>query len=53
MKHVSDIGSAGTPYPRWEPTDITSAREEIGYEPDFTMEEAMRDYADWLRKYYV
>lgn len=30
------------------PSDLTRAREELGYEPRFTLEEGMRDWLAWL-----
>lgn len=33
------------------PADITAARKELGYEPEYDLEMAIRDYADGLRKY--
>ena len=53
VRQISELGSARTPYPKYEPTDISKAREEIGYIPDYDMENALKDYAEWLRKYYI
>ncbi len=33
------------------PCDISAARTELGYEPDFDIEDAVRDYSDWLKKF--
>ncbi len=40
----------GYPYKREQPTDISRARSELGYEPEFgTFEKAIEDYAEWIR----
>ncbi|MBI4334406.1 MAG: NAD(P)-dependent oxidoreductase [Chloroflexi bacterium] len=33
-----------------DPVNITAARMGLGYEPDFDIENAVRDYCDWLRR---
>lgn len=42
-------GIAGYPYIRPQPCDISSAREELGFAP-LNMEEAIRDYIEWIRE---
>jgi UDP-glucose 4-epimerase len=32
------------------PTDLSASRQEIGYVPEFPMDEAIRDYAGWLER---
>jgi nucleoside-diphosphate-sugar epimerase len=40
----------GYPYKREQSTDISWARSELGYEPEFgTFEKAIEDYAEWIR----
>jgi len=34
--------------PRSEALDISRATEELGYRPDYSLEEGIRLYADWL-----
>lgn len=53
VKYISKTGSALFPYPTSKPRDISRAREEIGYVPEWDMERALRDYTDWLRKYQI
>lgn len=42
--------SASGPVVISNPCDISAARTELGYEPDFDIENAVRDYSDWLKK---
>ena len=43
-------GSIGYPYSKEQPIDITLARKELGYEPEFdTLEKAIADYAEWIK----
>ncbi len=51
LKHVSTTGAAGFPYPNTIPKDISLSRDEIGYVPEYPMEKALKDYAEWLKKY--
>ncbi len=51
LKFVAKTGSAGFAYPSYNPKDISASREEIGYEPEYQLERALRDYAEWLGKY--
>jgi nucleoside-diphosphate-sugar epimerase len=51
LKHVSKTGSAGFAYPSYNPKDISPSRDEIGYVPEYPLERALRDYAEWLVKY--
>jgi nucleoside-diphosphate-sugar epimerase len=48
---VSKTGSAGFAYPSYNPKDISPSRDEIGYVPEYPLERALRDYAEWLVKY--
>jgi nucleoside-diphosphate-sugar epimerase len=36
---------------RSKPADITRARQILGYEPEFPMVKAMRDYVEWSRRF--
>ena len=40
----------GTLMPRCKALDITRAREEFGYEPKYSLEDGIKDYADWIEK---
>lgn len=51
LKFVAKTGSAGFPYPSTESKDLSRARAEIGYEPGYNLEKALRDYSEWLGKY--
>jgi nucleoside-diphosphate-sugar epimerase len=51
LKHVSKTGAAGFPYPNTQPKDISRSRDEIGYVPEYPLERALKDYAEWLEKY--
>ena len=42
-----EIG-AGTLMPRCKALDITRAREEFGYEPKYSLEDGIKDYAEWI-----
>lgn len=33
------------------PIDLSAARKELGYQPDYDLEKGVREYADWLKKY--
>jgi nucleoside-diphosphate-sugar epimerase len=41
----------GRLFPRGETLDISRAREELGFEPSFTVEEGMEEYAAWIEEY--
>jgi nucleoside-diphosphate-sugar epimerase len=51
VRHIAATGSAGFRYPSTQSKDISPARTEIGYAPEFSLEMALRDYSDWLRTY--
>jgi len=51
IKTISSSAIAGLPYPREYPFDISRAQKELGYEPEYKMEKALRDYSIWLKKY--
>jgi nucleoside-diphosphate-sugar epimerase len=51
LKHVSKGGAAGFPHPNTQPKDISRSRDEIGYVPEYPLEKALTDYAEWLGKY--
>ncbi len=51
LKHVSKTGAAGFPHPNTKSRDIGPSRDEIGYVPEYPLERALRDYAEWLGKY--
>jgi nucleoside-diphosphate-sugar epimerase len=40
----------GKLFPRGESLDISLAREELGFEPKYTIEEAVAEYARWIKK---
>ena len=47
---ISSGATGGYPYKREQPTDISRARSELGYKPEFdTIEKAIEDYAEWIR----
>ncbi|MFC2002765.1 hypothetical protein ACFLV4_02310, partial [Chloroflexota bacterium] len=50
VKEISKAGLANTP-PWWFPFDISKARSEFGFEHDYDLERAFRDYGEWLRRY--
>ena len=44
-----DIGP-GKLFPRGETLDISLARQELGFRPEYTIEKAVSEYAQWIRK---
>ncbi len=50
VKKISETGWDYTK-PVMVPLDISAARNELGYQPDYDLEKAFRDYGDWLRRY--
>jgi len=47
---IAPGAAGGYPYKREQPTDISHARRELGYQPEFdTIEKAIEDYAEWIR----
>ncbi len=40
----------GKMFPRGETLDITLAKKELGFEPRYTMERAMAEYAEWVKR---
>jgi UDP-glucose 4-epimerase len=51
VSKISSGATGGYPYKREQPTDISRARSELGYEPEFdTIEKAIEDYAEWIRE---
>jgi len=40
----------GKLFPRGETLDISLAKKELGFEPKYTIEEAVAEYANWIRK---
>ncbi|MFQ6066237.1 MAG: NAD-dependent epimerase/dehydratase family protein [bacterium] len=40
----------GKLFPRGETLDISLAKEELGFSPQYTVEEGMREYARWVKK---
>jgi len=40
----------GKLFPRGETLDISVAKEELGFHPQYTVEEGMREYARWVKK---
>ena len=47
---IEDIGDH-TLYPSRGTLDISRAKELLGYEPKFTLEEGLKSYYDWIRQY--
>ncbi|MBV8087451.1 MAG: NAD(P)-dependent oxidoreductase [Chloroflexi bacterium] len=47
---VQDSGSFGGYDSKNFPADLTLARKELGYQVEFPMEAAIRDYLDWLQR---
>jgi len=43
------IGS-GRLFPRGETLDISIAKEELGFHPRYSVEEGMKEYAEWIRR---
>lgn len=50
VKEISKNGIGGIKHPRQYPLDLSKARAELGYEPEYDLERAVRDYADWVRR---
>ena len=50
VKEMSEIGWGNMPANRGY-YDISKARHEFGYEPEYGLEAAFKDYGDWLRRY--
>jgi nucleoside-diphosphate-sugar epimerase len=47
---INPGATGGYPYKREQPTDISRARSELGYEPEFdTFEKAIEDYVEWIK----
>jgi len=44
-----DMGP-GIFFPRGETLDIALAREELGFEPEYSVEEGMKEYAEWISR---
>lgn len=42
--------SSSAPHVRSQPVNLSAARSELGYEPDYDMESSTRDYVDWIRR---
>jgi len=40
----------GTLMPRCKALDITRAREEFGYEPKYSLEDGVKNYAEWISR---
>jgi nucleoside-diphosphate-sugar epimerase len=50
VSKINPGATGGYPYKREQPTDISRARSELGYKPEFdTIEKAIEDYAEWIR----
>ena len=47
---VEDIGNHKL-YPMRGTLDISRAKDLLGYEPEFTLEQGLKSYYDWLRQY--
>jgi nucleoside-diphosphate-sugar epimerase len=47
---IEDIGNHKL-YPMRGTLDISRAKDLIGYEPEFTLEQGLQSYYDWLRQY--
>jgi len=50
VKEISKTGWDYSPAVRLT-LDISKAQNELGYQPDYDLERAFRDYGDWLRRY--
>jgi len=46
---VIEIGAGELPLPRRGPLDISRARSELKYEPQYNMIDGIKDYIEWLR----
>ena len=45
-----DIGPGKISPDRGFPVDISLAREELGFQPEYTLERGVSEYAEWLKK---
>jgi nucleoside-diphosphate-sugar epimerase len=52
VKEISKGGWGGTPV-NLSAYDISKAKKDFGYEPDFDLESAFRDYSEWLEIHRV
>jgi len=50
VKEMSEIGWGNMPA-NWGYYDISRARNEFGYEPEYNLEKAFTDYGEWLRRH--
>jgi len=37
---------------RCEALDISKARDELGYQPKYDVEEGIKNYSNWIKKYF-
>jgi nucleoside-diphosphate-sugar epimerase len=51
VREISKQGMAGLPLSQIG-YDISKARDELGFEPDFNLESAFTDYSQWLRRHW-
>ena len=50
IQHKKALKASGPGFPSLDkPIDISKAKEELGYEPQYPLEAALRDYIQWLR----
>jgi len=48
---LEEVTEAGSPFPEvHEPLDLTRSRTQLGYEPRYDLEGAVRDYVEWCRR---
>lgn len=52
VKEISKSGLGGYPSRSVPARDISKAEEELGFKPAYDIENAIKDYVDWLRMYY-
>lgn len=45
-----EIGPGYTPFPRSFMLDISLAKKELGFQPEYTLERGISEYAEWFRK---
>lgn len=53
MEEVAKGTTSILPGASEQPYNSSRAENELGYVPQYDLEEAIKDYADWLRRYYL
>jgi nucleoside-diphosphate-sugar epimerase len=48
---LEEVTEAGSPFPEvHDPLDLTRSRSQLGYEPGYDLEQAVRDYVEWHQR---